>query len=351
MFELYVEQEVMDGLVEEDTLRYRNALEAAGGGFGGIEPIQRFYEVFQGPLDAAHAAAVVGIETELFLEKISKNVSLQNLIGGLVLEGGRVKRDAWTSNFDAVIDALNTPDSVVPPVVERPERIPGAGVYIPDPNLRAVIEETLGKTAGDVITVEDMESLTEFTAEGLGIKDITGIEYATNLQVLQIRGNMITDISSVSGLTKLRLLRIADNKISDISAIAELTNISSLEIYANEITDISPLAGLTNVAWLSMYGNPVTNLSPLAKLKRMDAMRVSVEDPGDLTPIAELTNLRILYYWGSGNPVPDLTPLTNLPKLKTIDIRGVGIVDLSPLARVDSLERFEFWGSGKIYPI
>ena len=348
--DLYVEKTVMDELVEEDTQRYRDALEAAGGVFGGIEPIQRFYEVFHGSLSAAHAAAAVGLETDVFLEKISKNVSLQNLLGILVLEDGTVKRDAWTSNFDEVISVLNSPDSVLPPIEQRPERIPGASVYIPDVNLRAAIEEALGKASGDVITVEDMATLTELHAEGLGIRDIIGLEFATNLKVLEIRGNMITNISSVSGLTKLSLLRIADNMISDISPITQLTNITSLEIYANEISDISPLAGLTNIGWLSMYNNPVSDISPLANLEKLQAMRVSVEEGGDLSPLGKLINLEILFYWGSGNPVPDLTPLTNLPKLRALDIRGGGTVDLSPLTRVTTLESFDFWATGEPIP-
>ena len=40
----------MNGLIAEDTKRYRQALEAAGGVFGGIEPIQRFHEAFHRPL-------------------------------------------------------------------------------------------------------------------------------------------------------------------------------------------------------------------------------------------------------------------------------------------------------------
>ena len=35
--------------------------------FGGIEPVYRFYKAFEGPVDAAHAAAAVGLETEAFL--------------------------------------------------------------------------------------------------------------------------------------------------------------------------------------------------------------------------------------------------------------------------------------------
>ena len=341
--DLYVEKTVMDELVEEDTQRYRDALEAAGGVFGGIEPIQRFYEVFHGSLSAAHAAASVGLETETFLEKISKNVSLQNLLGILVLEDGTVKRDAWTSNFDEVISVLNSPDSVLPPVEQRPEIIPGAGVYIPDPNLRAAIEEALGKASGDVIAVEDMATLTDLNVENMGIRDITGLEFAINLKVLQIRGNMITDIAAVTGLSQLGYLGIANNKIPDISPITQLTNISSLEIYANEISDISPLAGLTNMRWLSMYDNPVTDISPLVNLKNLSGIRVSVEEGGDLSPIAELINLEDIFYWGSGKPIPDLSPITKLPKLRFIEIAG-GQADLTPLAKATALEHFVYFG-------
>ncbi|RKU34241.1 hypothetical protein C6496_20495, partial [Candidatus Poribacteria bacterium] len=138
---LYVQQSEMDALLQEDTDRYRVALEATGGEFGGIEPISRFHEVFQGTVDAAYAAAVVGLETEAFLEKIRENVGLQN-IGLLVLDSpnGSMKRDAWTSNFRDILFALDFPQLVdKTPVVPEPDRLPGAFVHIPDLNLRAAI--------------------------------------------------------------------------------------------------------------------------------------------------------------------------------------------------------------------
>ncbi len=348
--ELYVEQEVMDGLVEEDTLRYREALEAAGGIFGGIEPVQRFHEVFQGTLDAAHAAAAVGLETDTFLERISKSPTLQNLLGALVLENGVIKRDAWTSAFHDVISALNSPDIVLPPIEQQPERIPGASVNIPDLNLRAVIEEALGKAAGDVITVEDMESLTRFVGNDKGIQDLTGIEFAKKLTYFEIRRNLVSDLSPLAGLNQLQHLRVQGNNISDISSIADLINIGGLEIYDNEISDISSIAGFTKLHWLSMYNNPISDISPLANLKNLIGIRFNVKEGTNLSPIAELTNLEDFFYWGQGNPVPDLTPISSLSKLKHADIRGEGKPDLSPFARVDTLERFEFWGSGENLP-
>ena len=111
---LYAEKPEMDNLVREDIARYRQAIEAAGGVFGGSEPIQQLVKQFDGPLDAAHAAAEVGLETADFLQKIRENSALQN--AGLLVLGvgnGTVKRDAWESQFGRVVFALNLlkPDS------------------------------------------------------------------------------------------------------------------------------------------------------------------------------------------------------------------------------------------------
>ena len=104
---LYAEKSEMESLVREDIARYRRAIEAAGGVFGGSEPIQQLVKQFEGPLDATHAAAEVGLETAEFLQKIRENSTLQNA-GLLVLgvEKGTVKRDAWESEFGVMVSTL-----------------------------------------------------------------------------------------------------------------------------------------------------------------------------------------------------------------------------------------------------
>ncbi len=105
---LYAEKSTMDALVREDIARYRQAIEAAGGVFGGTEPIQQLVKQFEGPLDAAHAAGEVGMQTDDFLKKIRENSTLQNA-GLLVLgvEKGSIKRDAWESEFGTATSVLN----------------------------------------------------------------------------------------------------------------------------------------------------------------------------------------------------------------------------------------------------
>ena len=96
-----------------------------------------------------------------------------------------MKRDAWTSNFRDIVFALNFPTAVVvPPVVTPPEQKPDAVVQIPDPNLRAAIAEALGKSPNAPITVEEMERLKRLEAGNRDIQDLTGLQFAINLNEL-----------------------------------------------------------------------------------------------------------------------------------------------------------------------
>jgi len=109
---LYAEKREMDALLREDSERYKRALAAAGGVFGGSEPIQQLVKQYQGSLDAAHAAAEVGLEIDDFLQKIRESRRLQD--GGLLVlagEKGNIKRDAWVSQFGTVISVLELGES------------------------------------------------------------------------------------------------------------------------------------------------------------------------------------------------------------------------------------------------
>ena len=111
---LYAEKSDMDSLLREDIDRYKRAIAVAGGVFGGSEPIQQLVRQFESPLDAVHAAAEVGLEAASFLKKIRENSTLQN--SGLMILGvekGSIKRDAWESQFEEVVSALNLSEQEV----------------------------------------------------------------------------------------------------------------------------------------------------------------------------------------------------------------------------------------------
>ena len=342
---LYVEKSDMDARVAEDMERYQEALEATGGAIGGVEPISRFHEAFQGAVDAAYAAAVVGLETETFLEKVRENTGLQN-VGLLALEGenGSVQRDTWTSSFRDVIYALDYPQQVgEPPVVTQPDVIPGGQVQIPDPNLRAAVAEALGKRPNAPITIEDMKRLTHLTAVGREIRDLTGLQFATSLSSLRLGhwgkvGNQVSDLAPIAGLTELRHLILNDNLISDLSPIAGLTNLESLVLESNDVSDLSPIAGLINLEHIDFNANDVSDLSPIARLVNLRKIRTWGNPFSDLSPLAGLTKLEWLDICDARLQDASLEPLSGLTGLKELYLAGNGISDISPLAGLTNLK-------------
>ena len=337
---LYAEQSKMDALLQEDMERYKEALEATGGESGGIEPISRFHEVFQGPVDASYAAAVVGLETEVFLEKIRENLGLQN-IGLLVLDSanGSVKRDAWTSSFRDIVFALDFPERFTPPpVITPPKPIPGTVVHIPDPNLRAVIAEALGKSPNAPITVEETERLGRLEARNRGIQDLTGLQFATNLSRLNLRDNHISDLSPLAGLVQLRRLELDHSftQLSDLSPLGGLINLEYFNFSFGNISDLSPLGGLINLKYLHFTDSNVFDLSPLAGLVNLESLGFSRSNVSDLSPLAGLVNLKRIGAWG--HAISDLSPLASLTKLEDIDFCGGNISDLTPLTGLPNLK-------------
>ena len=368
---LYVEQSKMDTLLGEDMDRYRVALTKTGGAVDDIEPISRFHEVFQGPVDVAYAAAVVGLETEAFLEKIRENVGLQNA-GLLVLDSanGSMKRDAWTSNFRDILFALDFPKLVdKTPEVPEPDRLPGAFVHIPDSNLRAAIAEALGKNPNAPITAEEMEGFGRLVARNRDIHDLTGLQFATNLIRLNLRDNQISDLSPLAGLINLRELRLDHNftGISDLSPLAGLINLEILDFSFDTVSDLSllPLAGITRLKYLHFTDCNVSDLSPLAGLVNLESLGFNRNNVSDLSPIAGLINLQTINFTGNsvsdlspvaglinlrkfrswGNPVSDLSPFVGLPKLERIDICGGEISDLTPLVLITGLKELYLVGN------
>ena len=74
-------------------------------------------------------------------------------------------------------------------------------VNIPDANLRIRIEAFLSKDPGDAITEADMQTLILFSAVNADIRDLTGLEHATNLVWLELDDNAISDITPLIPLT------------------------------------------------------------------------------------------------------------------------------------------------------
>ena len=301
---------------------------------------------------------------KVLLDRVRENTGLQNVgLLALEVENGSVNRDTWTSSFRDVMYALDYPQQVgEPPVITQPEVIPGTVVQIPDPNLRTAIAAELDKSLNAPITAEEMKRLRDLDVRGKGVRDLTGLQFATHLKWLRLSNNQVSDLSPIAGLIELRELRFDDNAISDLSPVRGLIDLTRLEIDHNQVSDLSPVRNLKNLTILRIRYNRISDLSPVAGLINLKVLHTAVNTISDISPIARLINLEELYIennsvsdlspvirltnleelnWAD-NAVSDLSPVAGLINLKHLNFRGNNVSDVSPLARLINLEHIRF---------
>ncbi|MCY4553513.1 MAG: leucine-rich repeat domain-containing protein [Candidatus Poribacteria bacterium] len=214
---------------------------------------------------------------------------------------------------------------------------------IPDANLRAAIEEALGKTPNARITAEEMAILRELRAVSMDIRNLAGLEAAVNLEDLRLDNNSISDISPLAGLIKLRHIELEENEITDLSPLEGLIGVEQLRLGTNLISDLSPLEGLINLRGITLHHNAISDLSPLGGLMKLEWIGMSHNPVADLTPLSGLTNLHNYHSWGT--PVLNLSAIAKLPKLREINVCGGEISDISALADAKSLKELYLPGN------
>ncbi len=335
---LYVGQDKMDTLLEQDTEKYRQALlKATGEGFEDIEPVHRAHEVFEQPLNAANAAAALGLKTETLVQQVQDKQSLQNLGLTSLLGGGTLNRDAWTAQFADIVDAINSDDSTVDPTPDDRDTPIGNVAYIPDTNLLTAIAAALGKPNASTITITEMETLTHLFADDAGIRDLTGLEKATKLQRIELRRNAITDLTPLADLIRLNNIKLRGNNITDVSPLANLKSLDWLGLEETNITDLSPLTGLVRLKGIGIENTPVTDLSPLAKLPSLEGIRAWDTRISDFSVLAPARRLKWIEC-SSNRELTTLEALREFKTLKRLAINHAGVTNINALSELTQLE-------------
>ena len=200
-------------------------------------------------------------------------------------------------------------------------------VNISDPNLRAAVENALGKISGAPITVDEMATLTQLEAKNANISDLAGLEQAANLVDLNLGRNSISDISQVRSLTNLTHLELRENTLSNVSPVADLTNLTRLGLVGNSIWDISPVEGLTNLTQLYLDNNSVSDISALAGLTSLTHLGLEGNGISDISALTDLTDL--IWLRLGDNYISDISPLAGLTRLTWMHLTLNNISDIS----------------------
>ena len=227
--------------------------------------------------------------------------------------------------------------AAVPPVIfsttASSETSTGMVVTIPDDNLRAAILEQLGKEPGKPIYDSELGTLINLEARGAGIESLEGLQYATELEILDLGSPFQSDNK---------------NRITDLSPILELENLLTLDLGNNQFGGTIPveLGNLVNLERLFLVGNQLSgtipaelgNLANLASLY-LDNNQLSGAIPAEL---GNLANLKVLYLTGnqlSGDIPAELGNLANLERLYLLNNQLSGDIpaELGNLANLENL--------------
>ena len=91
--------------------------------------------------------------------------------------------------------------------------------------------------------------------EGHGIRDLTGLQFATNLSSIRIEKSEVSDLSPLAGLTQLERI---DIDLIDLPSVNH---------------DVKQLSRLVNLTFLALHG--VEDFTPLAELPKLEELFVS----------------------------------------------------------------------------
>ncbi len=270
-----------------------------------------------------------------------------------------------TQNISVTVTDSQVPDTNPVPAPQEQDTDVSEESWMPDANLREEVRAALGLSDSEALTQQAMTQLRRLHASWSQITNLTGLEHATNLIILELYNNSIGDISPLQNLTALTNLNLWNNSISDITPLQKLKSLTSLDIRNNSISDITPLQNLTALTGLHLGDNPINNIRALSNLRSLTTLglrRSSISDISilsnltvltglvladnqisDITPLQNLTALTGLFL--NHNRISNISTLSNLTALSILQLRGNQISDITPLEALTELTQLELSGN------
>lgn len=174
----------------------------------------------------------------------------------------------------------------------------GITIEFKDKNLKLAVQEQL-RIQRDV-TESDLEKLTYLNASPYEIKDLSGLEYAVNLQHLELAGNRLKSIGALKSFTKLEYLDLSMSGATDFSPLNSLTNLHSLLLADTSFKDLKHIQKLTNLKLLDLSWTGVKDVSVLESFHQLEEINLSYTEVKSIKVLANLPSLQKVIIYGSG---------------------------------------------------
>jgi len=211
------------------------------------------------------------------------------------------------SNGDISISTKND----LSQVLENKKTFDQSIAEVPNEVLKEVINTQLGKESNSEIKKIELEYLRKLNGDvaefkkldialgeevNRGIDNITGLEYAVNLESLDLSENRIEDLSPIKNATHIKWLDLHRNNLANLEPLANLKELEHLDIYNNAgVEDLTPISQLKTIKWIDMHhcsrGKNPLNVEVLENLENLEFLSIETSLVEDISFVKSLKKL------------------------------------------------------------
>ncbi len=183
------------------------------------------------------------------------------------------------------------------------------------------------------IQISEAEAITALKISSSQITSLEGIQYFTNLRVLDCNRNTLTTLEHLNELSSLLSLNCGWNPLTSSESISALTNLSWLMCDENDLTELD-LSSFSNLTFLDCSKNNITSLN-LTGANSIETLKCF----NNMITTLDVNNLTALKYIScSQNQITqlDVSALTYLEELQCT-ANNISSLDVSGLENLNKL--------------
>ncbi|MFN8437943.1 MAG: hypothetical protein U0V72_09895 [Cytophagales bacterium] len=170
---------------------------------------------------------------------------------------------------------------------------------------------------------------------GLGIENISEIQYFTQIKVLDASNNKINLLPEISSLTTLVDLNISGNQISVLPDLSSLSTITQLNISRNKLTDISTVNTLNNLQYLNASYNLIKIFPNIANCKKLEILDLSYNNITEIN--TQISNAKLTSLALNNNDITTIPNIDNLTNLTELELSYNNLINIPSLGTLTKL--------------
>lgn len=221
------------------------------------------------------------------------------IVAGILLMGQQAREEG--------AQTLATPVTTVSAAIQSamPSPVSTSTLQFPDSGLAAAIRAELDLSPEAPLEMAQLGEITELrlgTQTGIIVSDLSGLEYLSNLSILDISGQSVNNLSMLAELPELISLNLGNCQIMDVGVLEQLpASLENLDLRNTGLTSVAFADRLTHLRYLNISGNQITDLSPLSQLTQLSNLEASGNPVEDWTVVSQVATV-------SGVPAESTAP-------------------------------------------